>query len=199
MIDPDDDTEQRKLWGTPKNNLGRTNLPNLTFSIVSTPVATEECTAWTGRLVWGADLEESIGSVMGRAGDGTDKTATGEAADWLLDFLTIEGPVGSARAKAEGAKAGHSLDALKRARQRIKAVVISEGFPRVTFWDAPVGAQSAQERRGEQLTTPTTPTSTPLGLADGPVGLVGAVGAVGGVPPARDRTRRTARPPRSAS
>lgn len=185
VIDPDDDTEQRKLFGTPKNNLGRTDLPTLTFTIASTPVDTDYGTAWTGRLVWGADLDESIGSVMGRATDGTDKTATGEAADWLLDFLSVEGPVSSARVKAEGAKVGHSQDALKRARQRIKAVVTSVGFPRVTYWDLPEGTQSARPLRGEQPTALTTPTSAPLGNADG---AVGAVGAVGGAPRARKPT-----------
>jgi hypothetical protein len=188
VIDPDDDTEQRKLFGTPKNNLGRTDLPTLTFTIASTPVETDYGTAWTGRLVWGADLDESIGSVMGRATDGTDKTATGEAADWLLDFLSVEGPVSSARVKAEGAKVGHSQDALKRARQRIKAVITSVGFPRVTYWDLPEGVQSARPLRGEQPTALTTPTSTPLGNAKGGVGAVGAAGAVGGVPRARTPT-----------
>lgn len=188
VIDPDDDTEQRKLFGTPKNNLGRTDLRTLTFTIVSTPVDTDEGTAWTGRLVWGADLNESIGSVMGRAGDGTDKTATGEAADWLLDFLTMKGPVASAMVKSEGAKVGHSLDALKRARQRIRAVVTSAGFPRVTYWDVPVGAAVGATARGEQLTALTTPTTRPLGVTEG---AVGAVGAVGGVPRARKPTRAT--------
>lgn len=185
VIDPDDDTEQRKLFGTPKNNLGRTDLSTLTFTIASTPIDTDYGTAWTGRLVWGDDLHESIGSVMGRASDGTDKTATSEAADWLLDFLTMKGPVASAMVKAEGAKVGHSQDALKRARQRIKAVVTSEGFPRVTYWDLPVGAQSAQAHRGEQLSALTAPTVRPLGNAEDAVSAVGADGAVGGAPRAR--------------
>jgi hypothetical protein len=199
VIDPDDDTEQRKLFGTPKNNLGRTDLATLTFTIVSTPVDTDEGTAWTGRLVWGADLDESIASVMGRAGDESDKTATGEAADWLLDFLTMKGPVASAMVKSEGAKVGHSLDALKRARQRIKAVITSAGFPRVTYWDLPVGAQLAQPLRGEQPTALTTPTSSPLGETGRPVGAAGAVGAVGGAPRARKPTRRTNRAPGAES
>lgn len=198
MVDPDDDSEQRRLFGTPKNNLGRTDLPTMSFSISSTPVATDEGTAWTGRLVWGADLAESIGSVLGRAGDGTDNTATGEAAEWLLDYLSINGPVSSAKVKADGAKVGHSQDALKRARQRIRAVITSAGFPRVTYWDMPVGAQSAQSRRGDQPTAPTTPTSSPLGLADESVGAVGAVGADGGTPRARKPTGARAAPAASS-
>ncbi len=45
--DPDDDTETRRLFGTPKNNLGRTNLPTLSFTIASHPIDTDEGTAWT--------------------------------------------------------------------------------------------------------------------------------------------------------
>lgn len=138
VIDPDDEEEERKLFGTPKNNLGRTNLPTLSFTIVSAAVDTDEGTAWTGRLEWGAEITESISAVMERSGaENTDRTALREAADWLHDFLSIAGVVASARVKDEGRKAGHSDSALKRARHRIKAESRSEGFPRVTFWYLP--------------------------------------------------------------
>ena len=189
VIDPDDDTEQRKLFGTPKNNLGRTNLPTLTFVIVSTPVDTETGIAWTGRVVWGEEITESIGSVMGRAGDGTDKTATSEAADWLLDFLTLKSPVASAMVKNEGAKAGHTLDALKRARQRIKAVITAAGFPRTTYWGLPVGAPVGATLRGDHLTALTAPT----GDRESTDGAVGAAGAAGGGPPESAPTRAAGR------
>ncbi len=138
VIDPDDEEEERKLFGTPKNNLGRTNLPTLSFTIASTAIDTDEGTAWTGRLVWGAEISESIGAVMERSGaENTDRTALKEAADWLHDFLSMTGVVGSARVKEEGRKAGHSESALKRARHRIKAETRSEGFPRTTYWYLP--------------------------------------------------------------
>lgn len=136
--DPDDEEEERKLFGTPKNNLGRANLPTLSFTIVGAAVDTDKGPATTGRLVWGAEISESIGAVMERLGaENTDRTALKEAADWLHDFLTMTGVVGSARVKEEGRKAGHSESALKRARHRIKAVSRSEGFPRTTFWFLP--------------------------------------------------------------
>lgn len=138
VIDPDDEEEERKLFGTPKNNLGRANLPTLSFTIVAAAVDTEEGTAWTGRLVWGADVSESISAVMERSGtENTDRTALKEAAEWLHDFLSMTGVVGSARVKDEGRKAGHSESALKRARHRIKVETRSEGFPRTTFWYLP--------------------------------------------------------------
>ena len=42
MTDPDDDTGRRRLFGTPKNNLGRNDLPTLSFVIESYEVPTEE-------------------------------------------------------------------------------------------------------------------------------------------------------------
>lgn len=138
VIDPDDEEEERKLFGTPKNNLGRTNLPTLSFTIVSTGIDTDEGTAWTGRLVWGGEISESISAVMERSSaENSDRTALKEAADWLHDFLSMTAVVGSARVKDEGRKAGHSDSALKRARHRIKAETRSEGFPRTTFWYLP--------------------------------------------------------------
>ena len=157
VLDPDDESGERKLFGTPKNNLGRTDLPTLAYRIVSHAIDTDEGTAWTGRLDWDGETVESIGSVMSRASDG-DKSATSEAGDWLADYLDMTGGAPSSDVKRDGAEAGHSLDALKRARQRIGAVVKSEGFPRSTHWYPPVGAQSAQTSRGDTLTALTAPT-----------------------------------------
>jgi len=144
VLDPDDEEEERKLFGTPKNNLGRTNLPTLSFAIESAAVDTDEGTAWTGRLVWGAEVSESISAVMERSGaENNDRTALKEAAEWLHDFLSMTGVVGSARAKEEGRKAGHSESSLKRARHRIKAESRSEGFPRTTYWYLPDDADAS--------------------------------------------------------
>ena len=165
--DPDDDTETRRLFGTPKNNLGRTDLPTLSFSIASYAIDTDEGTAWTGRLEWGEELATSIGDTMRRAADtGEDRTATSEAAGWLTDFLAIGGgQVLSADAKKEGGRAGHSVDSIKRARAKLKLNVTSSGFPRVTYWEMPeppVGAQWEQTPRGDSLTALTAPTGAQL-------------------------------------
>ena len=164
--DPDDETGQRRLFGTPKNNLGTTDLPTLTFTIASHAIETPEGTAWTGGVAWGDELSDSIGEAMRRASDDPDeRSATGEAGGWLTDYLTDHGgTAASADVKRDGAKAGHSQDALKRARRRIRADVTESGFPRRTFWSlagtlpAPVGAQSEQPPIGENLTALTAPT-----------------------------------------
>ncbi|MFC5999350.1 AAA family ATPase [Quadrisphaera sp. GCM10027208] len=162
--DPDDDTEQRRLFGTPKNNLGRTDLPMLAFTVTGHPVETDDGTAWTSRLEWGEEIADTIGETMRRAQDAvSDRGATQEAADWLADYIQMHGgSAASADVKRDGAKAGHSVDALKRARRKLRLTTRSEGFPRVTHWEFPVGAQLEQQleqpSRGDALTAPTAPT-----------------------------------------
>lgn len=164
MVDPDDDGG--RILGQPKNNLGRTDLPTLTFRIVSAHVAdTEEGPVWTGRVDWQAETPRSLAEVMEAASEGAEnRTATQEAADWLTDWLTSQGGTDeSAVIKREGAKAGHSQDSLKRARRRIGAASNSEGFPRRTYWTlaGTVGA-TCGESAPTALTTPTAPTEALL-------------------------------------
>lgn len=164
MIDPDDETS--RVLGQPKNNLGRTDLPTLTFRIVSAHVAdTDDGPVWTGRVDWQAETPRSLSEMMEAASEGAEnRTATQEAADWLHDWLTSQGGSDdSASIKREGAKAGHSQDSLKRARRRIGALSTSEGFPRHTFWTLPesVGA-TCGESAPTALTTPTAPTDALL-------------------------------------
>lgn len=143
--DPDDESDTRRLFGTPKNNLGRTDLPTLSFAVVSHAVDTDEGTAWTGRLEWGEEMTGSIGDAMRRAsGSDDDKSAASEAGDWLADHLAIQGGTDdSASIKRAGQKAGHSLSALQRARRKIGATLTSEGFPRRTFWTLGAGEPAA--------------------------------------------------------
>jgi hypothetical protein len=155
--DPEDETDTRRLFGTPKNNLGRTDLPTLSFTIASHPIDTEEGSAWTGRLTWGGQHAGSIGDAMRRASvDPDDKSATTEAAEWLEDLLVSKsGSVASADVKRLGKAAGHGEQPLRRARERLGLTTRSEGFPRVTYWESPVVSQSCQSFRGDHLTNTT--------------------------------------------
>jgi hypothetical protein len=55
ILDPDDETNRRRLFGTPKNNLGRSDLATYSFVIDSFAIETDDGDlAWTGRLAWGA-------------------------------------------------------------------------------------------------------------------------------------------------
>lgn len=161
--DPDDDTNTRRLFGTPKNNLG-TEQPTTAFTIESYAVPTDDGQAWTGQLVWqdysGPNIHEAI---RNGSGDSEDRTAVGDAGDWLLDYLSSTG--GSAEfadVRKHGQAAGHSLTALKRARHRLKITAESHGFPRTSTWAVASEAKPSEFTHGEsepnELTGPTGPT-----------------------------------------
>jgi AAA domain len=137
---PDPDDERHRLFGTPKNNLGRSDLPTLGFGIDSYPVETSGGDpAWTGRLVWSGESNVTITDAMRRSAETSDdKSAAAEATDWLEDYLTSKGGTAeSADAKKAGHAAGHSDKALRMARERLKLDVESHGFPRQTWWSLP--------------------------------------------------------------
>lgn len=166
--DADDETDSRKHFGTPKNNLGRSDLPTLSFTIASHPIETDEGTAWTSRLVWGDERRESIHELMRRASAEDDRGATTEAAGWLNDYLASQGgQASSADIKKAGRVAGHGDTAVRRARERLGLVVTQAGFPRVTFWEfatapSPVASPVASPLRGDDTTDMTDPTE-PVG------------------------------------
>jgi len=171
MVDPDN--EASRVLGQPKNNLGRTDLPTLSFQILTHHVTdTDEGPIYTGRIDWTGETPRSLADVIESAAVGADnRTATQEAADWLIDWLTTQGGTDeSVNIKREGRKAGHSEDCLMRARRRLNAPATSEGFPRRTYWSlpgtqliVPVGAQDGRgtvgatsgESAPTALTTPT--------------------------------------------
>ena len=166
--DPDDDTETRRLFGTPKNNLASSDLPTLGFTIMGAEVETVDGPTQVGRLEWGRDGEGSIGDAMRRTADvGSDRTAVAEAAEWLCDYLTDRGgEASSADVRKAGQAAAHSLDSLKRARKRAGVESVSAGFPRTTVWRFAGPAQSEQQSEhksaqpvwGESPTALTAPT-----------------------------------------
>ena len=108
-------------------------------------------------------MAASISDAMRRASDShEDRSATSEAADWLSDYVASQGgQVASADAKKACRVAGHTIDAIHRARMRLKLKVTSSGYPRATFWELPeppVVGQSSDLLRGDPTTTTTTTT-----------------------------------------
>jgi hypothetical protein len=162
MLDPEEETT--RLLGQPKNNLGRTDLPTLAFTIAERPVDNGAVTSI--RLEWRGERQQSIRETLEAAAEMSgSRTATAEAADWLSDYLfTKDGTEESAKVKAAGAKAGHSHDAIKRAFKRLKGTSSALGFPRHTIWtipsegECPVGVPSRSKSGESTPTAPTAPT-----------------------------------------
>lgn len=153
--DPDDETQERRLFATSKNNLGRLDLPVLGFTITGHAVeTTDDGVAWTGRLHWTGEIAGNMHEIMARTAD-PERSATTEAADWLRDYLTDHGgECAKVDVEKAGRVAGHSPAALRRARERLRLGHRSSGFPRQTFWSLP-GAVDLDEPT--DITEPTHP------------------------------------------
>ncbi len=166
----------------------------MAFSIASAKVAdTDDGEVWSSRVQWLDDRTQSIREVLEAGAETSDaRSATSEAAGWLEDYLLSRGGTDSSKAiKDAGHKAGHSVDALKRARQRLKARSEASGFPRQTYWTLPTVLVQSEQPSGSKPgeTSPTAPTAP-----TGPVSAVSAVGAVGGDPPRAGLTGPTETP-----
>lgn len=168
--DPDDETGRRRLFGTPKNNLGPDNLPLMSFTLESAAVPTADGDAITSRVVWGEEVDGTISDVLRRSsGSAEDRTAGQEAADWLTDYLTEQG--GSARSKdckRAARAAGHSESSLHRARGKLRVVVSAvKGLtPRETVWELPDASRFTpvvSDPLGRHTTETTETTGTELG------------------------------------
>ena len=77
--DPDDDSGARRLFGTPKNNLGPTDLPLLAFTIHGHAVPTDEGDCWTSVIAWAGQVEGSVQDALraARASRRPDRNAGG--------------------------------------------------------------------------------------------------------------------------
>ena len=142
MTDPDD--ESVRLLGQAKNNLGRSDLPTLSFRIDGVKVSdTVNGEVWSGKLEWVGESHRTIREALNAASESADaRSALQEAADWLVDYLTEQGGTAESKAiKDAGQKYGHSASTLKRARASINAVVESHEMPRRSLWSLPSGTK----------------------------------------------------------
>lgn len=141
--DPDDDTGERKLFGTPKNNLGRTNLPVLGFTLESYGVETEDDgTAYTAQLVWGADSELTIDQALHRRlaesnGQASGGTRTTQAGEWLREYLEAHDSRADVKdIKLAAQEAGHAWSTVQLARTKQAIYIDREGSRgrTVSYW-----------------------------------------------------------------
>ena len=138
MNSPED--ESVKLLGQPKNNLGRSDLPTLTYTVVGVKVADhEDGEIWTGRVELGEETSVSIGDALAASNQDPDaRSATQDATEWLGEYLeSVGGSAQSAVVKASARAAGHSDRTIQRARKDLKLESQSSGFPATTSWSLP--------------------------------------------------------------
>lgn len=139
MADPDD--SKKRLLGQAKNNLGRMDLPTLSFQIVPSLIQTSEDgeEIWTGRVDMLGEVDRSIqDAITASCATAEEHTARDEATDWLSDYLS-DGGKDSAKVKQAAKAAAHSERTLQRARLKLRVITGSVGFPRRTIWTLPSG------------------------------------------------------------
>jgi AAA domain len=114
--DPDAE-DGRCIVSQVKNNLGRLNLPNLTYVIDTAIVETDEGDACTGRLRFTGESDKSVRDILANLGNIGDLTARAECAEWLREFLAEPR---RSKELADGAREhGHALRTLARARKQL--------------------------------------------------------------------------------
>lgn len=132
MVDPND--EARRLLGLVKSNLGRVDLPTLTYTFDPVVVGEDDGPIVATRVAWGPEAPTTIADAL-QAGNSEERNAIEEAADWLTDWLDGESGSGLAKvALAQGRAAGHSDRTLRRARERLGIEKKKVGFPPDVIW-----------------------------------------------------------------
>lgn len=141
--DPDDETGRTRIFGTPKSNLGRDDLPLLPFELTehSFPNAAGEVIT-TSRIEWLAAREGSVGDLMRQVREPSDRSNAAEAAAWLLAYLDDhKGRALRVEVLEAGSAEGFGEELLKRARTRAKVEYRNtRSTPRRTYWMTAAGA-----------------------------------------------------------
>jgi hypothetical protein len=119
-----------------KSNLGRTNLPSLTYHIGTAEIATDEGTAYVGRLDFTGETTRTVGDILAETTtDPAEKTERNHAATWLRDYLEHAGGQATRGDIIKAARAeGIAERTLQRATTTAKVEVTRSGFPSATTW-----------------------------------------------------------------
>lgn len=151
IVMPDPEVSARRLFGTPKNNLGG-DMPTLTYSIESRFVGIDDrdqTPIYGSYVVWGEESTTTIADAHADARDG-GHTLIAEAMELLRGLLDDNGGcVTTKQALSASRKAGLSDATLYRAKQRLGLKAESQGgFPRTNTWTDPttLPAQNSHAR-----------------------------------------------------
>lgn len=133
----DPDNRELKVMGQPKNNLGRSDLPELAYSLNQVTVGEWEDEIITSvQLKWeGERLAGSIRTML--ATKTQTKSKQEQAEEWLDTYLSVNGKTLSKNVKDAGKIEGFSEATLKRAFSDMRGIVTSQGFPRTSYWSLP--------------------------------------------------------------
>lgn len=115
--DPDSEDGQC-IISQVKNNLGRLNLPNLTYVIEPVTIGTDDGDCETATLLFTGESQKSVRDILADTGTAADRSERAECADWLRTVLA-DGPRRSKEVEEEATGQGFSIRTLYRARSRL--------------------------------------------------------------------------------
>jgi hypothetical protein len=163
--DPESEDEKRVIMSQAKNNLGRSDLPSLTYTFqgVAIPTAYGK-PAEVSKIVWGEESAWTVEEVL--AGKSTDKAmSTLEMATaWLEAHLADGERVLKGDIIEAAEEAGYSSRTIDRAKKQLPIVTHRDGSRGPWTWqlanDTDPGARrSGRSGQGDSLTSPTSPTT----------------------------------------
>ena len=126
-------TKTEKVFSQVKNNLGRNDLPSLTYTIEPVNVPTAKGDAEVSKFVLGGVSHRDVADLLAEAADGDDSDLRNAAQEFLLSYLMSNGLAAPAsKVIAAGTQNGYTPDRMKNARARMKDPrVISQKAPSV--------------------------------------------------------------------
>jgi AAA domain-containing protein len=125
-----------KVMGQPKNNLGRSDLPDLSYTLSQVSVGMFEDEIITSvQLKWGE--ERDPGTVREFLTTKPNKTQAETAGEWLEQYLKERGKALASEVFEEGAKKGHKDHTLRRSFKELGGIITKSGFPAVSYWTIP--------------------------------------------------------------
>lgn len=131
--DPED--REVKVMGQPKNNLGRSDLPDLSYTLGQVTVGEWEDELITSvALTWGKEKPSGTIRTLISAKT-TQKSKVDMATDWLEAYLDEHGKTSSKLIKEEAKPNGFGDRLLQRAAEALTIIVTKEGFPAQSYWE----------------------------------------------------------------
>lgn len=116
-----------------KNNLGRLDLPSLTYLIEPGTIKTADGDAGTARIRFTGESERSVRDILADTETPADRTDRAQCVAWLRDKLTA-GPLPSADIEAEGKALGYSESTINRARKQLRIRAVKSGSGQKAKW-----------------------------------------------------------------
>ena len=146
MADPDE--KGLYVLSQEKNNLGRVDIPALTYRIVGHMFQYDQELIETSRIDWQGESDKTVSDMLAEAVQSGNGGALKEAVTFLRNYLTDRGGEASLKEVRKAADEEMiSPSSLKRAAGKLNLTSMRSGFPAVAVWQLPAvqAAQSDQQ------------------------------------------------------